>query len=384
VFCNDCWRDNLTLQITEGQTLDIKCMFQSCTEVVPDEFVQKLVSESVWEKYVQFLSKQFIETSRGVRWCPAPGCTNAIYEPTVEGDNMVGECKCGLIFCWHCKKFAHTPITCEEYAFWEKQNPELGQALLEAWLYQNTKKCPSPNCTNSIEKNDGCFHMSCRCGFQFCWGCRKKWGTSGCNSGACATYKVQLQNKPIHHTDEGVWVDSDEKKFALLESIKEYFQAEELQKARDKPLQELIEKTCQKDGLFNPRVINSARQVIAKCRRIMKCMAIKLYFAKSLETTIEIKQQQERLAFLLEGLAEKVEKDFFQKGIYDMKSQAVIQQLTNNVSQMLHNCLLSDTYVLDDQKQEEQTKKIVKHLKKVPKEKDQEKDKPKEEVIMIF
>jgi len=155
-----------------------------------------------------------------------------------------------------------------------------------------------------------------------------------------------------------------------------------MQKARDKPLQELIEKTCQKDGLFNPRVINSARQVIAKCRRIMKCMAIKLYFAKSAETTLEIKQQQERLAFLLEGLAEKVEKDFFQKSIYDMKSQAVIQQLTNNVSQMLHNCLLSDTYVLDDQKQEEQEKKTVKPSKKVSKEKDQ--DKPKEEANVII
>jgi len=287
---------------------------------------------------------------------------------------MVGECKCGLIFCWHCKKFAHTPITCEEYGFWEKQNPELGQALLEAWLYQNTKKRPSPTCTNSIEKNEGCFHMTCRCGFQFCWGCRKKWGTSNCNSGACATYKVSLQNKPIHHSEEGVWQENDERKFALLESIKEYFQAEELQKARDKPLLELIEKTCQKDGLFNPRVINSARQVIAKCRRIMKCMAIKLYFARSEETTIEIKQQQERLAFLLEGLAEKVEKDFLQKGIYDMKSQAIIQQLTNNVSQMLHNCLLSDAYVVDEQKQEEQTKKVAKNTKKVQQ---------KEEVVLV-
>jgi len=352
-FCNDCWEDSFYVQISEGKTFQIHCMRQGCQELVPDEMVQKLVKPPVWEKYVKFLSKQFIESSKGVRWCPAPGCSKVISEPVVEGDNLVGECACGVIFCWYCKKMAHTPITCKEYSFWEEENPELGQALLNAWLYQNTKPCPK--CGNHIEKNDGCFHMTCRCHYQFCWGCRKQWGTSGCNSGQCVTYSnTKLQDKPTHHREEGVYGDEDERKFAFLEKVKEYFQAEEYQKARDVPVKDLLEEIALKDGLFSPKVINNARFTIAKCRRIMKCMAIKQYFARSDDSLKEIITQQERLGFLIEGLVQKVEKDFLEEKKYDMKMMTVIQQMTNSVSQMLHNCLLSE--VLEQEKEEKEVK----------------------------
>jgi len=342
-------------------------MRQDCTELVPDDFVQKIVKPVVWEKYVKFLSKQFIETSKGVRWCSSPSCNKAIYEPTVEGDNLVGECTCGLIFCWYCKKMAHTPITCKEYAFWEEENPELGQALLNAWLFQHTKPCPK--CNNPIEKNDGCFHMSCRCGFQFCWGCRKQWGTSGCNSGMCATHReTQLTDKPTHHKDEGVYGDEDERKFAFLEKVKEYFQAEEYQKARNKPILDLIEEISAKDGLFSPKIINNARYTLAQCRRIMKCMAIKQYFARSDDSLKEINTQQERLGFLIEGLAQKVETDFLKDKKYDMKMMTGIQQMTNSVNVMLHNCLLSDEIVLEKEEGEKKDEK-----------KDEKKEEKKEE-----
>lgn len=43
----------------------------------------------------------------------------------------------------------------------EKQNID--------WIKEHTKSCP--NCDNAIEKNKGCNHMTCKCGYEFCWYC---------------------------------------------------------------------------------------------------------------------------------------------------------------------------------------------------------------------
>jgi len=37
------------------------------------------------------------------------------------------------------------------------------------WTVANTKQCPK--CKIPIEKNKGCNHMTCKCGFHFCWLC---------------------------------------------------------------------------------------------------------------------------------------------------------------------------------------------------------------------
>mmetsp|Transcript_62783 Transcript_62783/g.53250 ORF Transcript_62783/g.53250 Transcript_62783/m.53250 type:complete len:90 (+) Transcript_62783:106-375(+) len=46
------------------------------------------------------------------------------------------------------------------------------------WLNLFTKMCPK--CSQNIEKNSGCNHMTCQksvggCGHEFCWLCLKEW-----------------------------------------------------------------------------------------------------------------------------------------------------------------------------------------------------------------
>ncbi|KAH8116470.1 hypothetical protein DFH11DRAFT_1213550 [Phellopilus nigrolimitatus] len=50
----------------------------------------------------------------------------------------------------------------------------LGQA--RGW-----QRCP--RCRQLVERNNGCYHMSCRCGAQFCYLCAAAWKTCSCTGG---------------------------------------------------------------------------------------------------------------------------------------------------------------------------------------------------------
>mmetsp|Transcript_12605 Transcript_12605/g.29433 ORF Transcript_12605/g.29433 Transcript_12605/m.29433 type:complete len:158 (-) Transcript_12605:428-901(-) len=79
---------------------------------------------------------------------------------------------------------AHPDRTCKDYTriLRTQEKPS------EHWKQRNAKKCPG--CKTPIEKNEGCNHMSCTCGTDFCWLCGKRtddyeahfaiWNVLGC------------------------------------------------------------------------------------------------------------------------------------------------------------------------------------------------------------
>lgn len=192
-FCNDCWRGNLETQIKDGRTFDISCMHSGCKELVPEWIVEALVTDQWWTKYSQFLAKSFVEGSSQIRWCPAPNCGKAIVEKIYEGPFTIGKCSCGNLFCFDCGEEAHTPCSCEMLTVWKEKNSKDLSSI--KWMMENTKPCPK--CKAAIEKNDGCFQMTCRsCHHCFCWLCLSDWSTHS-NHFECSKYKSKdLNNRP--------------------------------------------------------------------------------------------------------------------------------------------------------------------------------------------
>jgi ariadne-1 len=105
-----------------------------------------------------------------VRWCPAPGCGNAVNTDTPLGQTV--RCTCGHSFCFRCGEEPHGPAYCEHVREWHKKSND--ESETNNWITANTQACPK--CNTFTEKNGGCNHMTCKfCSYEYCWMCRKEW-----------------------------------------------------------------------------------------------------------------------------------------------------------------------------------------------------------------
>lgn len=116
----------------------------------------------------------YADSSKSMRWCPAPGCFYGSEVETVFAKCV--ECPCGWMYCFKCGVEDHRPCDCDAVNEWLKRD-ESGGANAK-WLLAYTKDCPK--CRKPIEKNQGCNYMRCQhpgCQQEFCWLCLGDWKT---------------------------------------------------------------------------------------------------------------------------------------------------------------------------------------------------------------
>lgn len=124
-------------------------------------------------RYDRFCVKAYVETSRDMRFCPAPvrcrpaaaapsavaahrpsparqDCANAVRRRDLGSREEV-QCLCGYQFCFTCGQPAHRPATCEHVRQWNIKNSAESENV--TWILANTKPCPK--CRTPIEKNQG-------------------------------------------------------------------------------------------------------------------------------------------------------------------------------------------------------------------------------------
>ncbi len=76
---------------------------------------------------------------------------------------------CEKLYCLKCNNPYHDGYTCDEQI-----TPEMYETI--KLIDEISKKCPA--CNSSIEKTDGCNHMTCKCSQHFCWKCFKMFNQS--------------------------------------------------------------------------------------------------------------------------------------------------------------------------------------------------------------
>jgi len=174
-YCRECLQGYFANCIAEGKALEITCPYPNCKTLVEYTQVQSVVTEELFNKYIEFTFIASLNADPSVKWCPRPGCGNAIIGDPENPRCQCTNSECRYEFCFLCSEPWHE-MTCEQYQEWKVESG-LVDTKFSNWAKKNTKKCPQ--CKTMIEKIAGCNHMTCSsCKFEFCWLCGGKYSSN--------------------------------------------------------------------------------------------------------------------------------------------------------------------------------------------------------------
>ena len=104
-------------------------------------------------------------------YCTKPGCASFVPPDHITGP--LAKCvKCGFITCKMCRNPEHKGVCLPD---------KNGGMLMQ--LAENRNWCQCQRCKSVVERVEGCLHITCDCGHEFCYNCGEKWATCGakCN-----------------------------------------------------------------------------------------------------------------------------------------------------------------------------------------------------------
>jgi ariadne-1 len=194
-FCKECWQDHIKAHV-HSNLLSTRCPSQQCKEVLGIRNMTQLFDGSsvttasavLKDIYREYLSS-FVQSCPSLYWCPNPvGCSGIIHVevPPLQGQGVTCDV-CHQAFCLRCASEPHRPATCDNMRNWLRYCSAEGANV--AFILVKTKRCPK--CHKDIEKNGGCNHMTCKCGYQFCWVCGMDWSSHSGDYYSCKNAGIQ-------------------------------------------------------------------------------------------------------------------------------------------------------------------------------------------------
>ena len=100
-------------------------------------------------------------------YCAKPGCASFVPPKYLKGP-MATCPECGFVTCSLCRNPEHKGVCPPD---------KMGAKLLNLANNKNWTQCQ--NCKAMIERHEGCLHMTCTCGHEFCYLCGGLWATCG-------------------------------------------------------------------------------------------------------------------------------------------------------------------------------------------------------------
>ena len=149
---------NLSTTDAIENAFNSRTLFQCCQINVPPDLLPDLLSAEFRARY-DFLQLE-LSTPNPV-YCSNRSCASFVPPSQARGPDAMDCSRCGAATCRHCRQRSHVGTEC--VADVQTQQAR-ALAAAEGW-----KACPS--CTNMVEKSRGCYHMTCRCGTEFCYRC---------------------------------------------------------------------------------------------------------------------------------------------------------------------------------------------------------------------
>eukprot|EP00696_Hemimastix_kukwesjijk_P015208 gnl/Hemi2/3345_TR1167_c0_g3_i1.p1 gnl/Hemi2/3345_TR1167_c0_g3~~gnl/Hemi2/3345_TR1167_c0_g3_i1.p1 ORF type:complete len:467 (-),score=158.81 gnl/Hemi2/3345_TR1167_c0_g3_i1:260-1660(-) len=298
-FCGACWRDYLTLRITDGgNVLSTTCPMQGCPLTADDAVFRQFVDPPIYERYLRCVTRSFVEDNPKVKWCPGTNCGRAVVTQRAHLKEV--QCTCGTKFCFQCGNESHIPAFCDQLRQWLVKCKDDSETA--NYFAANTQDCPNPGCHVAIEKNGGCIHMTCwKCKHEFCWLCNGDWKTHG-------GYNC---NRPKS--------GSEEAKSAARQALDRYLHyytrynnhhkaigyAHDTRANGQKKMDELQQQGS--TTWMEVQYIMDATEVLLECRRVLKYTYVYAYYMPEGPEKTLFLYQQDYLEDSTERLTESVE-----------------------------------------------------------------------------
>ncbi|XVF04976.1 hypothetical protein REPUB_Repub05bG0130100 [Reevesia pubescens] len=180
-YCFSCMKQHVEVKLLHGMVP--KCPHEGCkSELIVDSCIKFLTPKMI-EQLKQRIREASIPVSEKV-YCPYPRCSALMSRSEVSEyakDALVGaersgarKClKCLGLFCINCKVPWHSNMTCQDYKR-KNPHPPAEDLKLKSLATKNLwRQCVK--CNHIIELSEGCYHMTCRCGYEFCYNCGAEW-----------------------------------------------------------------------------------------------------------------------------------------------------------------------------------------------------------------
>ncbi|CAM0950566.1 unnamed protein product [Alopecurus aequalis] len=183
-FCFSCMKEHVKVKLLHGMLP--ACPQDGCTKQLTVEGSKVFLSPRLLGIMVQRIREGQIPPAQKV-YCPYPKCSalmslSEVIHPmqassskhTVVDAATLRKCvKCRGSFCISCKVPWHDRMTCSSYKMMHP-HAHSGDAKLESLAeHRRWRKCVK--CKHIIELAEGCYHMTCVCGYEFCYTCGKEW-----------------------------------------------------------------------------------------------------------------------------------------------------------------------------------------------------------------
>uniref|UniRef100_A0A2P2QM81 RBR-type E3 ubiquitin transferase n=1 Tax=Rhizophora mucronata TaxID=61149 RepID=A0A2P2QM81_RHIMU len=207
-FCSHCMRIYVEGKVASSQ-VPIRCPQLGCKYFISITECRSFLPLASYESLEKAFAEADVPYSNRI-YCPYPNCS-ALLNPqecvlttassSSQSDNNCVECPiCQRFICVDCCVPWHSSMSCEEYQNLPLEERDAADITLHH-LVQNKRWRRCQHCRRMIELTQGCYHMTCWCGHEFCYSCGSEYrdGQQTCqcalwdedNSDDLATLSVQ-------------------------------------------------------------------------------------------------------------------------------------------------------------------------------------------------
>ncbi|CAN0874827.1 E3 ubiquitin-protein ligase RSL1 [Linum grandiflorum] len=174
-FCFTCMKQHVEVKLLHG--IVPKCPSEDCKTELEVGSCQKFLTPKLIETMQLRIKEASIPAGEKV-YCPYPKCSALMSKKDVleffgSERSSTRKClKCHGLFCINCKVPWHSGMDCDMY---KKRNPNPSEDAKLKFLASRNLWRQCMKCNHMIELAEGCYHMTCRCGNEFCYNCGAEW-----------------------------------------------------------------------------------------------------------------------------------------------------------------------------------------------------------------